>query len=216
MQTLLKCLALLVLGASAHATIIQPNTATASSNAGSSYVPTNTINGSGLLGPVSTLPNHGPYTSSSGGNHWTSDGSAPLNEWIQWGFTTAQTLDTIYVWNHQSTTSLAINANYDVTAFTLTFFDSSNTQIGTYSNTLAVDSAAAQAFNFGVLSGISSVRFDINGTQGSTNYTGLAEVAFNTASPTSGTVPDTGASVGLLSTSLLGLFAFSRRRLVRV
>jgi hypothetical protein len=213
MKLLGYTIALLAVCASAQAVIIQPTSATASSDAGAPYVPVNTINGSGLLGPVATLPAHAPYDNSPA-NHWTSDGSAPLDEWIQWGFAAPQSLDTIYLWNHQSTTGLANNPNYDVTAFSLTFFNAANATIGTYSNTLAVDSSAAQAFNFGFLAGVSSVRFDINGTQGSTNFTGLAEVAFNTATaPTPTGVPDAGSTASLLAASLMALVAFSRSRL---
>jgi hypothetical protein len=199
----------LALCASALATIIQPDTATASSFFSSDYRPENTINGSGLLGPVATLPNHAPYSNAGTGNHWTTDGSGPLNEWIQWGFASDQTLDTIYLWNHQSTQPLSNNTGYDVTAFSLTFLDSSLATIGTFSGTLAVDSAAAQTFAFGALSGVRFVKLDVDGTQFSTNYTGLAEVAFNTA--TLG-VPDNATTAALLGLSALGLGLFSRRR----
>jgi hypothetical protein len=203
--------AFLALGISVHAAVIQPDTVTASSNAGTDYQPINTINGSGLAGAVSSLPSHGAYSNSGTGNHWTSDGSGPTNEWIQWGFTTPQGLDTIYIWNHQSTTPLAANANYDVTAFSLTFYNASNGVLGTYSNTLAVDSSAAQAFNFGYLGGVSFVKFDVDGTQGSTNYTGLAEVAFNTATAPAG-VPDAGSTASLFAGGMVALAMIARRR----
>ena len=201
----------LALGISAHAAVIQPDSVTASSNAGSDYLPINTINGSGLAGPVTSLPSHNPYTNVGTGNHWTSNGTGPTAEWIQWGFSAPQGLDTIYIWNHQSTTPLAANANYDVTSFALTFYNASNGVLGTYSNTLAVNSSAAQAFNFGYVGGVSFVKFDVDGTQGSTNYTGLAEVAFNTASAPTG-VPDAGSTASLLAGGLLALATIVRRR----
>lgn len=202
---------LLALCASARATVIQPNTAVASSVASAPYVAINTINGSGLTGPVATLPTHAAYSSASGGNHWTSDGSSPLDEFITWGFSSPQTLDTIYLWNHQSNGGLASNPGYDVGDFALTFFNSASLVIGSYSGTLAFDSNAAQTFVFGALAGISSVRFDVNSVQSSPNFTGLAEVAFNTATITPG-VPDSGATAALLGLSVLALGIFSRRR----
>jgi hypothetical protein len=212
MKRLTTLAILITFSACAQAAVVQPDSATASSSAGSDYLPINTINGSGLAGPVSSLPNHEPYSNAGTGNHWTSDGSGPTAEWIQWSFLSPQNLDTIYLWNHQSTTSLANNAFYDVTAFSLTFYNSSSVVLGTYSNTLAVDSPAAQAFNFGYLAAVSSVRFDVDGTQGSTNYTGLAEVAFNTASAPSTGVPDAGATAPLLAGSMVMLVAWTKRR----
>jgi hypothetical protein len=206
--------ALLALYATAHATVIQPDTAVASSVFSSSYAAINTINGSGLAGAVGTLPTHAAYSATTpvGGNHWTTAaGTNPLDAYITWGFTSAQTLDTIYLWNHQSNGGIANNSGYDVGNFALTFYNSSNAVIGTYSGTLAFDSNAAQAFNFGALAGISSVRFDVNSVQSSTNYTGLAEVAFNTTSVNPNNTPDAASTAGLLGLSVLALGFFSRR-----
>lgn len=202
-----------------HADIIQPNTATASTSFNlTDYAPENTINGSGLQGAVGTLPNHDAYSSAGSGNHWTTSSAGDvLDNWIQWGFSSAQTLDTIYVWNHQSNGGLASNSGYDVGAFSLTFMDAGLNILGTYSNSLAFDSAAAQAFNFGTISDISFVRFDINGVQNaSTPYSGLAEVAFRTAStlPPTHRVPDHGTTAMLLVTGTLGLAVLSRRRVL--
>ncbi len=208
---------LLALCATARAVVIQANTAVASSFFSSDYRPENTINGSGLLGALSTLPNHDIYSNAGTGNHWTTAASTvPTDAFITWGFTSPQTLDTIYLWNHQSTTSLAANAGYDVGNFALTFYNSSSAVIGTYSGTLAFDSNAAQAFNFGSISGISSVRFDVNSiqntaTSGSTRYTGLAEVAFNTTTINPSNTPDAASTAALLGLSVLALGFFSRR-----
>lgn len=203
-------LALLSLCTPAHAAIIQPNTAVASTFFSSDYAATNTINGSGLTGPVGTLPTHAAYSNASGGNHWTTANSNPLDAFITWGFSSPQTLDTIYLWNHQSN-GIAANPNYDVGNFALTFLDSSSAVIGTYSGTLAFDSNAAQAFNFGTLAGVSSVRFDVNSVQGTTNFTGLAEVAFNTATINPNNAPDAASTAGLLGLSVLALALCSRR-----
>lgn len=199
---------LLALAAPAHAVIIQPNTAVASSEFSSSYLAINTINGSGLTGPVGSLPTHSAYAT---GNHWTTAANTnPLDAFITWGFTSPQTLDTIYLWNHQSNGGIANNSGYDVGNFALTFFNASNVIIGTYSGTLAFDSNAAQGFNFGAIADVSSVRFDVNSIQNSQSpYTGLAEVAFNTTIVRN--APDAASTAGLLGLSVLTLAFFSRR-----
>jgi hypothetical protein len=203
---------LLALTAPAQAIVIQPNTAVASSQFSATYAATHTIDGSGLAGAVSTLPTHAVYSTASGGNHWTTaNGTNPLDASITWGFNSAQTLDTIYLWNHQSTTSLATNSGYDVGNFALTFYDSTNAVIGTYSNTLAFDSNAAQAFSFTAIAGVSSVRFDVNSIQNPQSaYTGLAEVAFNSPAIANAT-PDAASTAGLLGFSVLALAFISRR-----
>jgi hypothetical protein len=219
MKFVISSFALLALCASAQAAVIQPDTATASSSFNlTDYAPANTINGSGLQGALSTLPNHDAYSSAGSGNHWTTSAAGDvLDNWIQWGFSSAQTLDTIYLWNHQSNGGLASNSGYDVGNFSLTFLDSFLNTIGTYSGVLAFDSAAAQSFNFGSLSDISFVRFDINSVQNvSTPYTGLAEVAFRTVTSTPPThgVPDGGTTASMLLAGMLGLAAVSHRRLL--
>jgi hypothetical protein len=219
MKILVSGFALLAFCASTQAAaVIQADTATASSSFNlTDYAPENTINGSGLQGAVGTLPNHDAYNTVGAGNHWTTSSAGDvLDNWIQWGFSSAQTLNTIYLWNHQSNGGLANNAGYDVGNFSLTFMDAGLTTIGNYSGTLAFDSAAAQSFNFGSVVGISFVRFDINSVQNpNTPYTGLAEVAFGnvTSTPPTHGVPDGGATVSLLLAGLAALGAISPRRL---
>ncbi len=126
LKVLLATTLLLSVVSETRAAFIQPSSAVASSEftAGFNGQAVNTINGSGLsagFGPAST---HAAYAS---GNHWaTASGTIPTTQFITWGFTTAQTLDTIYIWNHQSTTPPANNTGYDVTLFDLTLFDGSN------------------------------------------------------------------------------------------
>jgi hypothetical protein len=211
----LSLFAFAICTAAKAAVVIQPDTATASSSFSDLYFsPNNTINGSGLLGAVGSLPAHAPYATTvnpPGGNHWTTSGFYdPDEEWIQWGFSTPQTLNTIYIWNHQSNPP-AYHTGYDVGDFTLTFYNSFNQQIGSiYSGTLAFDSNLPQAFDFGLRT-FSSVRFDIDSVQSapylSSNITGLAEVAFSNV-PSRNRVPDDSTSglmllFGLISTGLL-------------
>jgi hypothetical protein len=189
----------------AEAGFIQPNAAVASTQftAGFDGQAVNTINGSGLppgFGPTNA---HAPYAS---GNHWTTTGGPPTAEFITWSFTTPQVLDTIYIWNHQSTSPPAANSGYDVTLFDLTLFDSLNTVLLTLNDVgLAPDMATAQSFSFGVpIAGVSSVRFDIEAVQSSPSFTGLAEVGFNA-------VPEP-ASLLLFGIGTAGLVAYARWR----
>jgi hypothetical protein len=195
-----------------QAVFIQPSSAVASSqfNAGFDAQAVNTINGSGLpsgFGPGST---HAAYAS---GNHWATDsGTTPTTQFITWGFTTAQTLDTIYIWNHQSTVPPANNPGYDVTLFDLTLFDASFNVLLTLNDVgLAPDTATSQAFSFGgPIANVSSVRFDVEAVQGSPNFTGLAEVGFNTATSVAAPEPSSIAFALVGGICLMG--AVVRRR----
>ena len=162
-----------------NSSIIQPDTAVASSEYSSSYQATNTIDGSGLSDPLlGSNAIHDPY---SYDNHWTSArGTAPRDQLIDWGFNTPQNLDQMYIWNHQSTVGPAANPGYDVTLFDLTLFDAADNILLTLDDVaLQPDTNAAQTFSFGqTVANVSRVRFEIEDVQSSTNYTGLAEVGF--------------------------------------
>lgn len=207
----LSCCALLLLAPSLQAAIITPDTATASSQfgSGSSYAPINTINGSGLTAPITPSSLHANYASSSGGNHWTTDGTNPLDEWIEWGFNTAQTIGGIYIWNHRSN-NIANNSGYEPVLFDLTLYDGANNPLLTLNDVaLLPDVASAQTISFALTSNVSRVRFDVEQTQSSRNYTGLAEVRFDTTSPASEVPEPTTVS---LITGSLGLALLIRRR----
>jgi hypothetical protein len=196
----------------ARAALIQPDTAVASTefSAGFDGLAVNTINGSGLpsgFGPGSA---HAPYAS---GNHWTTLATSPPTQFITWGFSAPQTLDEMYVWNHQSTSPPAGSSNYDVTLFDLTLRDAANNVLLFLDNvSLAPDTATGQTISFGgPISGISSVLFDIEASQsnGATPHTGLAEVAFNTVSAIP--EPSTHALI-LTGAALLGVVVRHLRR----
>ena len=199
-----------------HAMVVNADSASASSFYAAGYEPENTIDGSGL-GTVNwstdnpTAISHGAYASGSD-NHWTSGASTnPLNQWITWSFNSAQTLGGIYIWNHQSSSGHASNSGYEPTLFDLTLYDSSNTAI-LFLNDVALlpDTAVAQLIGFNTLvSGISSIRFDVEATQSSPSYTGLAEVRFETDLVSAVPLP---AALPLLGCALGALGLFGRRR----
>lgn len=175
--------ALAAIGASSEASIIRANTATASSSFSANYVPTNTINGSGLNSQGCPGGEHAAYTV---GNHWTTaNGTNPIGQFITWGFNTPQTLSGVHIWNHQSSAGHAANPFYDVTLFDLEVRDSANAVIYFVTNQpMLPDTATSQYFGFeSVLSDVKSVKFTVKQTQGSTTYTGLAEVLFESPLP---------------------------------
>jgi len=171
------------LAPNAAASIVRANSATASSQFNSNYAPLLTINGSGMNGPACPNAAHAAYTPL---NHWTTaQGTNPVGQNITWGFNTPQTLSGIHIWNHQSTTPHAANPSYDVTRFDLEVRDSANAVIHTMTNQPMVpDTATSQFYDFGgTLSGVKTVKFTVKQTQGSTTYTGLAEVVFESPLP---------------------------------
>jgi PEP-CTERM motif len=209
---LLRSLAVLTLFLSvssrATADLVRPDSAVASTEFTSGFdgAAVNTINGTGLPAGFSPTDPHAPYAS---GNHWTTTGGPPAAEFISWGFTAAQTLDTIHIWNHQSTTPPASNAGYDVTSFDLTLFDALDGVLLTLNDlSLAPDTAVAQSFSFGgPVTGVRRVRFDIEAVQSSPSFTGLAEVAFNSVPAA---VPE--PSSMLLLAGAIGFAGCARRR----
>jgi hypothetical protein len=209
LSTMLSRCLVLLMAVGLEAAIITPDTATASSQFNANFAAVNTINGSGLTAPITPSSVHANYAN---GNHWTTDGSNPTDEFIDWGFNTPQTIGTIYIWNHRSN-SIAANSGYEPTLFDLILFDASNTVLLTLNNVaLLPDVATAQTISFALTNNVSRVRFDVEQTQSSTNYTGLAEVRFDTTSVAS-QVPEP-ATVSLIAAGL-GLACVARRRASR-
>ena len=196
-----------LLAAPASAALLQPDGHDASSEFSGSYDGGNTYDGSGLPVDFTYADAHADYAVH---NHWTTDGSAPTDEWIIWTFSSPVDLFNIVLWNHRSNI-ISDNPGYEPVLFDLTVMDGlSNVLLTLDDVALAPDTATGQVFALGALSGVASVRFDVEATQSSTNYTGLAEVAFNdeTAPPPEVPLP---AAALLLPVGLAGLFALRRK-----
>jgi hypothetical protein len=212
--SLLLVSGLALAGAQAQAVVFKPTGAAASSIFNGNYIAANTINGTGLTGGgLDITEAHATYTQ---GNHWTTaSGTNPLTQWIDWTFATPVTMGAAYIWNHRSN-NIASNGGYEPTLFDLTFFDSDNQILRFLDNrALAPDNAFAQRIDFALTSNVSRVRFDIEAVQSSPNFTGLAEVAFDTQSYLAPAIPEP-ASWLMLITGFGLTGAAMRRRASRL
>jgi hypothetical protein len=204
----------------AQAAVVKPDTARASSEFSATYRAENTINGTGLTGDGTDVTEaHAPYSNAyeakvdAFGNHWTTRGSAILDQWIVWAFDTPTLLGGIYIWNHESGGGLASNSGYEPTLFDLELFDANgNSLFRLDDEMLEPDNTFAQAFSFGDHYLVTEARFDVEAVQSSTNYTGLAEVAFDTEVIGGTTVVPVPAALPLLATGLAALGAVRLRR----
>lgn len=170
-----------------QAALIIPDTATASSEFNSNYLAVNTINGSGMPVGYDTASAHADYATN---NHWTTASGDVIGATIDWGFDTPTTLGQIFIWTHRSNI-IAANSGYEPTRFDLELFDDSNGSLLLWENVaLAPDTAFAQGFTFPTLiDDVSTVRFTVRETQlSTTNFTGLAEVAFTAVPEPSSTL----------------------------
>lgn len=180
MKILVSCAvaATVCAGSFAHAATFSADTASASSFFDGSYLPSNTIDGSGLPGGFGPSDIHADYAVN---NHWTTDGTNPTEEWIEWTFINPQTVGGIYIWNHLSNI-ISSNSQYEPTVFDLTLEDGSGNAIFFFDDvSLTPDTAgASESFTFTApVANVYSVLFEVEQTQGSPNYTGLAEVLFD-------------------------------------
>lgn len=190
----------------AHAAVVLiiPDASTASSSFSSSYAAELTIDGSGLPASYTVNDVHADY---GPGNHWTTAAGTPQDAFINWTFSTAQELGGMYVWNHLSTSPPAANDGYEVTLFDLTLFDQSDQVIANFNDqTLLPNDPSAQFVSFGAAyANVSRVLFEVEQVEQPTSqYTGLAEVAF--------VVPEPSTYALLTGLSVLGLVAYRRRK----
>lgn len=217
LPTLASAACALVFATAAQAATFTADTATASSAFSSGYVPTNTINGTGM--PVGFGPSdvHANYAF---GNHWTTVFDDTVGAHITWGFTAPKTVGGIYIWNHLSNI-IATNSYYAPTLFNLELFDAGSNSLGGISNVAMNHSTnQSQAFDLGNLfTGVSSVKFTVLQTRAQLEnerslYTGLAEVLFTDerlAAPNPAVVP-LPAGAWLLLSGLAAMGIASRRR----
>lgn len=196
--------ALLIGAEPAGAALFKPDTATASSEFSSGYVAENTINGSGL---PSLLDINAPHETYVFGNHWTTSGDSPTDQHIVWGFGAGRDVGGLYIWNHLSN-NIAANSGYEPVLFDLTLFDAGNNILELFDDLdLQPNTNVAQLVDLGaVYSNVASVRFDVEATESSGSYTGLAEVVFTSESSS---IPEP-ASLAVIGAGLLG-WAFARR-----
>lgn len=185
----------------ASAQLFQPDSATATSEFSGSYLIDNVIDGSGLPAGFTPASVHSTYVQN---NHWTTASGALANDNAKasFFFTSPVTIGTFHMWNHLSN-GVAADPGYAVTSFDLRLFDSANNELFSLLNQSATPNVAiAQSYLFAPVANVSRVDFRIITNNGSTRYTGLAEVAFE-AVPTPGALALMGFG---------GLLAARRRR----
>jgi hypothetical protein len=201
--------------ASAQAALIKPDTAVTGSQFSALYDIGNAIDGSGLPLGFDAAALHDVYKVN---NHWTTLAGAIAagTAWAEFSFKDAQTLNTFYLWNHQSNGGIAASPYYAVTQFDLIFKDGMGNTLSSVLDVAAVGGAgnsAAQVFSFAEVSGVKTVRFVIDANSkplGFTraDYTGVAEVRFGlVAAP----IPEPG-TYALMALGLAGVAAAARRR----
>lgn len=185
----------------ASAQLFQPDSATATSEFNGSYDIGNVIDGSGLPANFTPADVHATYVQN---NHWTTRAGALANNnaAASFFFNSPVTIGTFHMWNHLSN-GVAADPGYAVTRFDMRLFDSANNELFSLLNQSATPNVfIAQSFLFAPVANVSRVDFRILANNGSNNYTGLAEVAFES-------VPTPGA---LALMGFGGLFAARRRR----
>ena len=157
--------------------LIQPDSASATSEFSSSFDIGNTIDGSGLPINFSSSDAHADYT---GDNHWTTASGQGVGAIATFVFDEAATLDAFALWNHRSN-NIAFDPFYAVTQFDLVFKDINGTELLSLPDQVAVgNTATAQIYEFEPVVGVRSVEFTIDANEGS-RFSGVAEVAFNEA-----------------------------------
>jgi hypothetical protein len=164
--------------ASASAEIFQPDGATAGSEFSSLYDIGNTRDGSGLPPRFTIFSPHATYTTN---NHWTTKAGALQagTAWASFTFTSERTIGTFHMWNHRSN-GIAADPGYAVTLFDLKMYDVAGVLLFELLNQAAAPNVLeAQSFCFEPVDGVRRVDFIIRANNGSPNYTGLAEVAFD-------------------------------------
>ena len=195
-----SALSVAALATSAHAQLFQPDSAIAGSEFSGAFQIGFAIDGSGMPAGFDPDSTHTTYSSN---NHWTTQSGALQagNAWAEFFFTDPASIRRFHMWNHLSN-GIATDPGYAVTEFNIRFFDSSDALIHESLGMPALPNVSvAQTYQFDLMHDVARVRFEIIANNGSPQYTGLAEVAFDT-------VPAPGAAT-LLG---LGLLVSTRRK----
>ncbi len=188
--------ALLGVGSPLCAAMFSADTAQASSEYSPDFKAIFTIDGSGLrdgfdqvakgsdsiTGAAQTQDITDAHDTYLRGNHWTTAaGTTPLDAAITWGFDLPVTLGGIHIWNHRSD-NIANNSGYEPTRFDLTIFGSQNAVLARFLDVaLLPNTPTAQTFSLpAILSDVVAVQFKVRAVEASPDYTGLAEVRFDT------------------------------------
>ncbi|NRA28823.1 MAG: PEP-CTERM sorting domain-containing protein [Parvularculaceae bacterium] len=192
--------------------LINADDVSASSQFNGQFSPFYTIDGSGLPVGFDETSIHDDYALD---NHWTTSRTGgPVGQNITWFFANPQALSGMWVWNHLSNI-ISSNLQYEPVLVDLeaknlggdTVFNFTNVEL--LPNEELPQFGAAQLISFGDLYGdIFSITLTVIETQGSTSFTGLAEVRF-TDMVVDGQIPVPAAG-WLLATGLAG--AMLRRR----
>jgi hypothetical protein len=154
----------------------QPDSATASSEWSPAYSIEHAIDGSGLPLELEPEHEHRPYGLS---NHWTTEDGDVEGAWAWFHFDEPVELDTLFLWNHQSTSPPAFSPNYAITRFDLELLDADNRRLLEVRNLTARGARAdAQIYAFEATPGVHSVRLTVLENAGERRVTGLAEVGF--------------------------------------
>ena len=163
-------------GSSGGWDLFQPDSATASSEWSDNFRIEHTIDGSGLPPEFEPEDEHRPYAS---GNHWSTEDGDVEGAWAWYRFDRPVTVDTLFLWNHRSTSPPAFSSNYYVTRFDLELFDEENRRLLDLRDVTAVGNRAdAQVYGFDSTKDVRSARITIRANGGEPRVTGLAEVAF--------------------------------------
>ena len=163
--------------------LVQPDSATASSEFSDQFDIGNTIDGSGLPANFSTSDEHETYVVD---NHWTTAAGQTIGTTATFEFNTPKTLRAFVFWNHRSD-NISANGNYEIVRYALTLRNQAGDVIGEFPDNIAkANTAKGQVLKFPAnIHGIKTIEFTVLETEANnaSPYTGLGEVAVEEIPP---------------------------------